>query len=666
MKYFGIIVLFLFYSRNIYSQSAPANENQIVDSLHAIIKKPTSPDTSIAEAYVGLSEILAVSSLDTVLHLCTKAQQLAEKNLKLELDSATKKSFLLTLAASLNNIGYVYKNQNNLSLALDFYNKSLKTREEIGDKSGVANSLNNIGSLYDNLGKIEKALDCYDKSLKIQEEIGDKKNAAISLINIGSLYYYQGDTVKSLEFLYRSVSILEELDNKYFLSVCQNNIGNILNNQKQPLKALIFLNNSLEIRETIGDKQGVATCLNNIAISYSTLAEQTNNNSIKDSLKHVELSFYHKSLTILEEIEDKENIASSMLNIGELELKFGNLTLAKKYALKSFSISQELGFPVNIKQASELLCTIYEQEGKGMKALQMHKLFITMRDSVNNIKTQKATIKQNMQYDFDKKETLALLKHEKENAINEAENKKQTIVIWAISIGLILILVFAFISVRRLQISNTQKLIIEQKNTENELLLGEIHHRVKNNLQVISSLLSLQERNIDDASAKAAILEGKERVKSMGLIHKMLYQNDNYSGVEMDNYVKKLVSGLLDSFGIDDTKFDLDIDFSKLKLDVDTAIPMGLIINELVINALKYAYNNTEKPALKLHLKEKEEQLVLEITDNGTGKASDLNNSKSFGMKLIKSLSRQLGGSLLINDGNGLNIKINISDYKLV
>ncbi|MBL4668756.1 MAG: tetratricopeptide repeat protein [Flavobacteriales bacterium] len=666
MKHFGILTLFLFYSWIVLPQSALNNEKHVLDSLHAIILNTNSHDTSIAATYVKLSEILAVSNLDTVSYLCNKAKQIVEKNLARKLDPKTKRSFLLILATSLNNIGYVYKQQNNLNKALEFYNKSLKTREEIGDKPGIANSLNNIGSLYDNLGKIEKALEHYDRSLKIQEAIGDKKNAAISLINIGSLYYYQGDTIKSLEFLYQGVKILEKNGNKYFLSVCQNNIGNILNSQKKPTKALSFLDKSLNIRKSIEDNQGVATCLNNIALSYSILAEQMSNKSRKDSLKRVELSYYRKSLKILEKIEDKKNIASSLLNIGRMELKSGNIAQAKKNALRSFAISKDIGFPVNIKQSAKLLSMVYEKEGKGIASLEMYKLFITMRDSVSNNKTQKATIKQNMQYNFDKKETLAKIEHEKELTRTKVEKNKQRIIIWGVSIGLLLILIFSFVIVKRLRISNAQKLIIEQKNAENELLLGEIHHRVKNNLQVISSLLGLQERSINDKSAKAAIIEGKERVKSMGLIHKLLYQHDNYSGVEMNDYVNKLIHGLLDSFGMDKSNIKLNLDFSKIKLDVDTAIPVGLIINELVINSLKYAYENIESPSLKVNLIETDKELILEIADNGNGKMTELNNSKSFGMKLVKSLARQVGGNIIFNDDSGLNIKINISDYKLV
>ena len=117
---------------------------------------------------------------------------------------------------------------------------------------------------------------------------------------------------------------------------------------------------------------------------------------------------------------------------------------------------------------------------------------------------------------------------------------------------------------------------------------------------------------------------------------------------------------------MDEANFKLDIDFSNFKLDVDTAIPMGLIINELVINALKYAYINTAEPALQLRLKKKEEELILEIADNGNGKINDLEAANSFGMKLVKSLSRQLGGKLVINDDAGLNIQISIADFKLV
>ena len=206
---------------------------------------------------------------------------------------------------------------------------------------------------------------------------------------------------------------------------------------------------------------------------------------------------------------------------------------------------------------------------------------------------------------------------------------------------------------------------LQKQNMQNELLLGEIHHRVKNNLQMVSSLLSLQEKNLDDNMAKRAIKEGKERIKSMELIHKMLYQNDNFTGIEMKVYIKSLVTELLESFGKQDA-VNLDIAFQSIRLDVDTAIPIGLLINELTINALKYAYQNIENPALTIDLRENEDRLILTVQDNGTGKVDDVVNSKSFGMKLVNSLTRQLNGSLNIDVRNGLCFVMVFNDYKVV
>lgn len=211
-----------------------------------------------------------------------------------------------------------------------------------------------------------------------------------------------------------------------------------------------------------------------------------------------------------------------------------------------------------------------------------------------------------------------------------------------------------------------EKRAVEQKNEENELLLGEIHHRVKNNLQVISSMLSLQERNIKDPIAKAALSEGKERIKSMALIHKMLYQGDSFLGVDMEDFARKLATGLLSTFGMCEETVKIEIDFPNLKLDIDTAIPLGLILDELIINALKYACTENDAPIFKISLAEKNQHLLLVFWDNGKGKKEMLENSKSFGMKLVKSLARQIGGAISFDDTDGLKISIAIKEYKIV
>jgi two-component sensor histidine kinase len=655
MKYLHTLIISTLLLSKVFSQSFSSDEQYQIDSFNVIITTSTSHDTSLAKAYLGLSEILYTSNLDTVIPLCEKTIDIAERVLLENPSTSIKKNLLTSLSGALNNVGYVFKIQGNTIKALEFYNRSLIVDQELDNKEGIATSLNNIGVIYDIRSDIPKALEYYLKSLKIKEELGNKRGISNTSINIGQLYEQQGDFIKAFDFYDKSLKINTELNDKRGIAQSLNNLGSIYCLQQNFSKGTAYYQRSLELKKELGDDIGVATALNNLGHIY----DQQNNLSIA-------LEYYLKSLKIKEEILNKDGVSFALLNVGSVLLKQGKIEASEGYLLRSLNLAQEVGAPELIRNAAELLSKLYEKQNQHAKALNMHKLFIIMRDSATNINTQKAIIEQSMQYDFDKKEALAKLEHEKELAIKDVEKKRQNFIIWAISIGLILILIFAVIIIKRLKVTRLQKEIIEQKNKENELLLGEIHHRVKNNLQVISSLLSLQERSIDDVSAKAAILEGKERVKSMGLIHKMLYQNDNYAGVEMDDYAQQLISSLLDSFGMNDSKIKLDISFSKLKLDVDTAIPVGLIINELVINSLKYAYDKTSTPQLKVNLTETSAELLLEVADNGSGSANALINSTSFGMKLIKSLSRQLGGSLSITDNEGINIKINITDYKLV
>ena len=137
---------------------------------------------------------------------------------------------------------------------------------------------------------------------------------------------------------------------------------------------------------------------------------------------------------------------------------------------------------------------------------------------------------------------------------------------------------------------------------EREVLLKEIHHRVKNNLQIISSLLNLQARFIKDKSAVDAVQEGRNRVKSMALIHQKLYQQDNIQGINMPEYIENLSRALLTSYKIKGDRITVDRKVDAIYLDIDTAIPLGLIINELLTNSLKYAFPENEKGELKISL----------------------------------------------------------------
>ncbi|WP_430905848.1 sensor histidine kinase [Maribacter sp. 2-571] len=191
---------------------------------------------------------------------------------------------------------------------------------------------------------------------------------------------------------------------------------------------------------------------------------------------------------------------------------------------------------------------------------------------------------------------------------------------------------------------------LEAKITEKETLLREVHHRVKNNLQTVSSLLSLQSRNHDDKMVKELLKSSQNRVISMAMVHEMLYLREDIGKIEYQSYVRELAEYLIRSIKGTSSNITLDVDIPDLKLNIDTAIPLGLLINECITNALKYGIPNDSKGEIEIKLRKSEnDEYTLNIGDNGVGFAKDIThkNTKSLGLKLIHNLSRQLRGSII-------------------
>ncbi|MFD0798257.1 sensor histidine kinase [Maribacter chungangensis] len=192
-----------------------------------------------------------------------------------------------------------------------------------------------------------------------------------------------------------------------------------------------------------------------------------------------------------------------------------------------------------------------------------------------------------------------------------------------------------------------QELTVQME--EKETLLKEVHHRVKNNLQTVSSLLSLQARNVEEAKMKTLLKSTQNRVISMAMVHEMLYMRNDISQIEYKSYVQELSEYLIRSIKGLDSKVQLKIDIPDIKLGIDTAIPLGLLINEAVTNALKYGFADEEEGEIYIVLKkELDKQYVLNIGDNGKGFPETITykNSKSLGLKLIHNLTRQLKGTI--------------------
>ena len=208
---------------------------------------------------------------------------------------------------------------------------------------------------------------------------------------------------------------------------------------------------------------------------------------------------------------------------------------------------------------------------------------------------------------------------------------------------------------------------MEKSLEEKEILLKEIHHRVKNNLQIISSLLNLQSRTIKDGQTLEKFKETQNRIKLMAIFHEKLYQSKNLAEIEFGEYVQSISTSLLRSYGSDSNiTLHTEVDDVSL-LGVDTAIPCGLIINELVTNSLKYAFPIGRKGEIRIDFHKREnDKFMLTISDNGVGIPKDLDfrNTKSFGLQLVTTLVEQLQGTINLDRSNGTNFKVRFAKVK--
>lgn len=202
---------------------------------------------------------------------------------------------------------------------------------------------------------------------------------------------------------------------------------------------------------------------------------------------------------------------------------------------------------------------------------------------------------------------------------------------------------------------------------EKEVLLREVYHRVKNNLQVVQSLLSLRSRNLPEGLARNVMQESVQRVRAMALVHEKLYQSDNLDRIFFPDYVAGLFRQLLDAYGRQAPQgaVKLDQDIAAVNIGLDRAVPLGLLLTELISNCLKHSFADGRAGHVRVALKETETGLLLSVADNGIGLRPDHNplEGKTLGLTLVQSLAQQLGGSLVLVpglDGKGLEVRLDM------
>lgn len=536
------------------------------------------------------------------------------------------------------------------------------------------------------------ALPHFLESYNISTSISDSIHIARAAYQYGIINLFIGNMTESLEYLSQSYNIYTELELEEDVADLNNAMASYYLDNADVSKAIERYNMALRTYEKINDSMGMANVHANLGMTYIDEAEYEKAEyhllmqgkldtllktqyglgfhydfmgHLKQSEKKYDdaLSWYQKAIDIRNTLSSHYNICESNISMGGVLLDMGKYREAIPFASEILkykdihnSLSQE-------QSAHRILALCYEKLGQQQLALDHYKNYksvsdsIYSKDKINALADSEAKFKKN---DLDRE--IDLLNKEKE--LTELKLSEQKMIIGSAIIGLIFLTLISLIITKLYQNIKNKNKIISSALKDKDILLREIHHRVKNNLQVISSLLSLQSRQINDIHVQQAINEGRNRVRSMALIHQNLYQNENLTGVHVHEYLQKLISELFSTYNTNQNNVSLVLDVDDLNLDVDTMIPLGLVINELVSNCLKHAFVGKEKGTISVSLKESKSRLVLKVSDDGVGMQSDnMDASKSFGNRLIKAFSQKLKADLSYNTNHGTQIQMIITNY---
>lgn len=593
-----------------------------------------------------------------------------------------------------------------------YANKLLAIATQIDEPKLKAQALLRKGTAHDYFSKFDSAIFYYQQSLRYSQTNHDSVGIASALFSLAIVAQLQGNNVEAIDQYLEVEKMFKSLGDDRRLSRLYNNLGSIYRKTEQFDAAIQVYENSLAIKKKLNDTRGILNTSINLALLYSFAGRYEE-----------AISLYLKNLGEVRKSGDVLNEISILINLGMVYTKESNqvtkdLSRGLRYLIQAEQLLKESS-PIGLKiecwanlagayqaienhratsdylkkmeqvfdeLSPEAKISYYELKSNEQLSRQNYKeaffFFKKLTVEQNNLTSRK--LKERAQelevrYETEKKERQIVqleLAEQKAMTVQKQSAWQRNFLI-SVAGSLLLISLLIFYQYRLKQKSNA--LLTDKNQTiarslhERETLLKEIHHRVKNNLQIISSLLSLQSKNTNDAATQGAISESRNRVKSMSLIHEQLYQEDTISGVEMMDYITRLVSSLSSSYGLDADRIKIEIVAENILLDVDSAIPLGLIINELVSNSMKYAFPDHRSGSILISLTDKINELVLVVQDDGVGMDTARNTSQSFGLSLVNSLMRKLKADMelvsrtdLPGSTFGTSVQLIIKDFKKI
>ncbi len=539
---------------------------------------------------------------------------------------------------SLQLYGYILEQFGENLKAVDTLKKSIKLFEEAKYHKGIVVNYSVIGYCLEKEGRLDEALQATITSLEIIDTQNlPETQKAKNLVDLARIYRVNNQLQKSIDTYNKALSIAKANEDFETSLVIQMNIGNVYLGKNNFKRALLFYKKALKEAEFCDCKSRKSILWSNIGFAHYYLK---NVKALKYATTMAETELLDKSnLGLVTDIEILKGASYQFSN---------NNAKAIKHLEKALKLAQANNFKEKLVMVSTILSKSYVVEGKDRKLDDLLAETISTKDSLYNKDVAKSIAEMEIRYETKLKEQklneVIAQNTLKEKYINDIKVRNRWLIALLI-IGLLLAAICFWFFIRSRKTAKELAKLLNQK----KLLLKEIHHRVKNNLQTVSSLLNLQTRASDNQVVRKAMVEGQTRLKSISLLHQKLYQHEQLTKIEMDDYINDLARYIIKNFNNLNKQIELKTNAKGVVLDLDTAIPLGLILNELITNSIKYSFAEVTEGEIEISLNKltEENNYELKVTDNGEGlpRNIDIETLPSMGLKLVKSLSRQIHGS---------------------
>lgn len=610
----------------------------------------------IAQAGEGYEELSFMYDNESK-NLDTKIK-LKEKALLLFKNSGAK----LNQASVLQDMAELYSIRDNPDKTISLLTESLSTHKLAKHKE--VQTVYKLLSLAEvQKGDYKEALRYANLAEKTAEVVGDHSLEMSSIYNqVGLVYYYLRQDKNAMDYWEKALIVAKKNNDSPFIRTVSSNISTMLIRKRKFNEGITMIKEYKKLYP-IDDKE-FEMRENYILFHTYTVLKQLNNAD----------GYYKKLVDYYGENGEKGNSQTSVL------LSFAMYHFYKKdynafYKTVNLfdTISAKMGNDMLRSQNYLLWFKADSTRGKYLDAIKHYQLFKKHSDSVFNGEKSRQINSLQIQFKTEQKDKNIQLLTQK-GKLQDVQIANDTFMKYVFIGSILVLILFAALLYNRSRLKNNanKKLELKRKQideqneqlkkllSEKEWLLKEIHHRVKNNLQIVISLLNTQSAYLENEDALMAIQNSQHRMHAMSLIHQKLYQSDNLSTIDMSWYTYELINYIKECYSSEKSiKFVLDVD--KIFLDVAQAVPMGLIINEAVNNTVKYAFPEKKNGEVMVSFKNTEKnQCQLIISDNGVGLSEDFNidETESLGMNLMRGLTDQLDGTFSLENKNGLKIII--------